>query len=199
MAAAFLTGVTAYAAPNSQTGPFGFEPLTESANSADWNRAAPWKIPPGFTQVIVTDESSLNIYDRGRDDIYDMNTVNESGKKAGRYLYTTHEVRGAPEGGSISVTDLRTGETKVIAQDRSWTAIDGIRWTPWGTILFAEEITGGRLFELVLDKNDLMSGTVFFRPAVGRLAHEGIEVGSDGSVYVIDEFRGQRDRRGGGI
>lgn len=197
LGAALIGSFATQAAP--QNGPFGFEPITESANSADWNPSAPWKIPEGFVQFVVKNESDLNIYDGGRDDLHDMNTVNETGKHAGRYVYTTHEVRGAAEGGSMSVFDTRTGAIKVIAQDPSWTAIDGLVWTPWGTLLFAEETTGGRLFELVLDKKDQMSGTVLDRPAVGRIAHEGIEVGPDGSVYVIDEFRGQREGYGGGI
>ena len=198
-AAMMASAGTALAGHGSQAGPFSFEPINGSADSADWNPTAPWKIPEGFVQIQVANESALNIYDGGRDDWHDMNTVNESGKHAGRYLYTTHEVRGQAEGGSISVVDLRTGEAKIIAQDPSWDAVDGIRWTPWGTILFAEETTGGRLFELILDKHDPTSGTAYDRPAVGRLAHEGIEVGNDGAVYVVDEFRGQRDGYGGGV
>lgn len=200
LGALIFGSVAAIAAP--QNGPFGFEPLTESASNTNWNPAAPWKVPEGFMQVVVSSESDLNIYDNGRDDWHDMNTVNETGKHAGRYLYRTHEVRlGSTytEGGALSVVDLRTGETKLLAQDPSWTALDGIRWTPWGTIIFAEETTGGRLFELVLDNKDLTSGTVIDRPVVGRLAHEGIDVGPDGSIYVVDEFRGQREGFGGGI
>jgi secreted PhoX family phosphatase len=129
-----------------------------------------------------------------------MNTVNETGFQAGRYLYRTHEVRGVPEGGAVSVVDLETGETKILAQDPSYDALDGIRWTPWGTILFAEEIPGGRLLEIVLDPQDPMKALdVIDRPEVGRLAHEGIDVGPDGAVYVVDEFRGQREGFGGGI
>jgi secreted PhoX family phosphatase len=89
------------------------------------------------------------------------------------------------------VIDLKTGRTKVIANERDWTALDGIRWTPWGTILFAEETAGGRLFELTLDKNDLMSGTVEIYPNMGLMAHEGIEVDNNGSIYLVDEYRGQ--------
>jgi uncharacterized protein len=65
--------------------------------------------------------------------------------------------------------------------------------------LFAEETTNGRLLELVLDEHDKMSGVAVERPAVGLLAHEGIEIDREGSVYVVDEFRGQTSGYGGGI
>ncbi len=188
------------AAGGSDTGPFGFEPIDESANSADWDDMAPWKLPEGFMQVVVSNETDLNIYDGGRDDWHDMNTVNETGRKAGRYLYRTHEVRGEAEGGAVSVVDLHTGETEILAQDESWDALDGIVWTPWGTILFAEEVAGGRLLEIVLDnQNPMKAAEVIDRPAVGRMAHEGIEIGPDGAVYVVDEFRGLSAGYGGGI
>jgi len=128
-----------------------------------------------------------------------MNTVNETGRHAGRYHYRTHELRlpdSLPEGGTVSVVDLKTGEAKILAQDPSYDALDGIRWTPWRIVLFAEEVDNGRLFEIVLDKKNPMSGTVYDRPALGRLAHEGIEVGPDGAVYVVDEQRGLTDSTG---
>lgn len=194
-----LTLSVAHADKGSQTGPFGFKPIDTSASSAEWNPAAPWKLPEGFSQHIVSGEADLNIYDNGRDDWNDMNTVNETGKHAGRYLYRTHEVRGVPEGGAISVVDLKTGKARVLAQNVDWTALDGIVWTPWGTLLMAEETSNGRLFEIVLDDNNPMYGSVYERPAVGLLAHEGIQVGNDGAVYVVDEFRGQKEGYGGGI
>lgn len=175
-------------------GHFTFNPIDSSAKSADWDPTAPWKLPKGFTQTVVSDETDLNIYDAGRDDWQDMNTVNETGPQAGRFMYRTHEVRGVPEGGAVSVVDLKTGAAKVIAQDASWDALDGIRWTPWGTVLFAEEVDGGRLLEMFLDPNDLTSASsVVERPQVGLMAHEGIDIDASGAVYVVDEHRGQTE------
>ena len=39
-----------------------FKQLDESANRADFDATAPWKLPRGFSQHIVSDESALNIY-----------------------------------------------------------------------------------------------------------------------------------------
>jgi len=41
-----------------------------------------------------------------------MNLVNEIGGLAGRRMYRTHEVRGVPEGGAVSVVDRKTGEAR---------------------------------------------------------------------------------------
>lgn len=168
-----------------------FKPLEQSANAADWDATAPWKLPEGYTQYAVSDETALNIYDGGRDDWHDMNVVNETGPMAGRFMYRTHEVRGVPEGGAVSVVDLKTGESRILAQDPSWTALDGIRWTPWNTIVFAEETTGGRFFEIVLNEDMMSAAAVIDHPAVGRLAHEGIDLDAQGNVYIVDEHRGR--------
>jgi len=195
-------------------GPMAFTPIVGSAYAESTTDAAilnaePWVIPAGYQQVIVSDESDLNLYQNGdqsaASDWPDMNTVNETGKHAGRYLYRTHEVRpGAVTpytGGALSVVDLKTGVSKVLVQAPDWEALDGILWTPWRTILFAEEaITAalpdpalpaaksGLLYELELDDKDLMTAKrVTARPLLGSLAHEGIEVDAEGNVYVIDE------------
>lgn len=170
---------------------FRFKALDSSANAADWNSEKPWKLPKGFSQSVVSDESDLNIYDAGRDDWNDMNVVNETGPQAGRFMYRTHEVRDVPEGGAVSVIDLKTGETKILAQDVSWTALDGIRWTPWGTLVFAEETAGGRFFEIELNEDMMSVKAVHDRPEVGRLAHEGIDIDAEGNIYVVDEHRGR--------
>ncbi|RLW55329.1 MAG: hypothetical protein B6D76_03965 [gamma proteobacterium symbiont of Stewartia floridana] len=171
-----------------------FNPLVESADSTDWDPASPWKLPQGYHQWVVADERSLNIYDRGRNDWYDMNTVNETGPRQGRYLYRTHEQQlpgSLPEGGSVSVVDLETGVTKLLVQNPSYNSLDGIRWTPWGTLLIAEEVAGGRLFEFFLQDDLVAARDVIDRLAVGRLAHEGIDLDRAGNLYLVDEHRGR--------
>ena len=185
-AALLVTPLTAHAA---EGGPMSFEPIGGTPYghaSADWDE--PFVIPAGYTQSVLVDESMLDIYGGGVEDLTDMNTVNETGRQAGRYLYRTHEVG---SNGSISVIDLKTGESKVIAQDAGWRRLDGLRWTPWGTLLFAEETGGGRLFEAFLDPSDpSVVVEVHERRDVGILRHEGIEALGDGTVFVIDELNG---------
>lgn len=185
-ASALVVGAAGAAAA---TGPMRFEPIDGSAydqQTADWTE--PLVAPDGFTQNLVADETVLDIYGGGVDDLTDMNTVNEAGRRAGRYLYRTHEVG---SNGSLSVVDLRTGDADVLAQDPGWRRLDGLRWTPWGSLLFAEETDGGRLFEAFLDPADPTAvRRVEARPQVGIVRHEGIGVGPDGAVYVIDELNG---------
>lgn len=178
-------GAPAYAA----NGPFGFEPIKGSAygeQTATWDE--PLVAPDGFAQQLVADETVLDIYGGGTDDLADMNVHNETGVHAGRYLYRTHEVG---SNGALSVVDLQTGKAKVIAQRSDWRRLDGIEWTPWGTVLFAEETTGGRLFEAFLDPQDPTTVvTVEERREAGILRHEGIGAMADGTVFVIDELNG---------
>jgi hypothetical protein len=182
-------GLMAAAPAFAYSGPMAFEPINSSAYnqmSTDWTE--PLVAPEGFTQKLVADETVLDIYGGTADDLADMNTVNETGEQAGRYLYRTHEVG---SNGSLSVVDLETGEAKIIAQREDWRRLDGLCWTPWGTLLFAEETGGGRLFEAFLDPDDPTTITrVEERREVGILRHEGIEARADGTVFVIDELNG---------
>ena len=204
--------MNAIAEPSLVNGPMAFNPIAASAYLQATSDAAilntnPWVIPQGFSQHIVSDESNLNIYP-GVSDLTDMNTVNETKKHAGRYMYRTHEVRpganlAAFAGGALSVIDMDTGVAKIIAQRHDWEALDGIVWTPWHTILFAEETitaaikdpavlqaTSGLLYEMELDQQDpSISKMITVRPMLGSLSHEGIEMDAEGNVYVIDEER----------
>ena len=212
LVAAFAANVHAGSPVN---GPMSFNPIAASAYGMEDDAdiaTAPWVVPQGYVQSIVSDENDLNIY--VAHDWNDMNTVNETGKHAGRYMYRTHEVRGGAigndgnsarndggSGGAVSVIDLKTGVAKEVIGRADWEALDGIVWTPWQTVLFAEEAgttsrpdpdapnaTSGLVYELKLNKDDPMSAeSVTVRPLLGALAHEGIETDAEGNVYVIDE------------
>ncbi|MFK5635931.1 MULTISPECIES: alkaline phosphatase PhoX [unclassified Ornithinimicrobium] len=169
-------------------GPMAFEPIPDSAydaQTADWD--VPLVAPEGFTQQLVSDETVRDIYGGGVDDLTDMNVQNETGPRAGRYLIRTHEVG---DNGAVSVVDLKTGRTEVVAQDEGFHRLDGIDWTPWGTVLFAEETKGGRLFEGYFDAKDPFAPMRWVeRPELGLLRHEGIGA-TNQAVFVIDEFNG---------
>ena len=188
--AAAATGLTLGLAPDASAGngPMPFDPITGSAygqQTTTWTE--PFLLPEGCSQRRVSDETVLDIYP-GVDDLTDMNVTNESGRHAGRYLYRTHEVG---SDGSVSVVDLKTGATKVLTQDPGYRRLDGLTWTPWGTVLFAEETAGGRLFEAFLDPKDpSVAIRVEARPELGIMRHEGIGADQDGAVYIIDELNG---------
>jgi hypothetical protein len=195
-------GTGAAVAGSTVNGPMAFDPIDGSAYDLTDNWGdMPFKIPAGYRQYKVSDERDLDIYP-GVDDLDDMNSVNETGKHAGRFLYRTHEV---DNGGAVSVVDLGTGIVKIIAQATDGGVpvgptfpefttgrdLDGIRWTPWGTLLFAEEDPNGRIYEMSLVKGDPSTAAdVRVREAVGLTCHEGIETGPDGAVYYINEFNG---------
>lgn len=199
-----ITGVTA-AAADDQGGhnrqsintradytPFErFTPLGASApcpGETSGRQAEPYLLPAGgsdgpqrYEQAVIFEETDPVTPQPPQgpgstaEDLFDMNTQNEFGKDAGRYLYRTHEVGGAPNdadpqtpgGGQVTVTDLKTGETKNLAQRNDFERFDGIVWTPWGTILAAEETinqgfrdpavpqaNGGLVYELFIDLDD---------------------------------------------
>ena len=67
----------------------------------------------------------------------DMLTLNETGAEAGRDLFRTHEVSGSA---SVVRIDLVTGVAQVIFERADIERLDGLRWTPWGTLLTGEEV-----------------------------------------------------------
>lgn len=101
--------------------------------------------------------------------------------------------------------NLRTGEVETIL--RATAGCDGIRRTPWGTILATEENDFGAAYEIldplhvtnqtildrangtVVDENGLPSTKIVKRPALGIFAWEGIAILPSGIVYAGDELR----------
>jgi len=190
---------TAFAGKPAVNGPFSFQPLTASAAPGSQDACRPMALPDGFSQTILVAETDACAGDHvvldavdGQSDLRDMNTVNETGRQVGRFLYTTHE--NGSGSGALSVIDLKTMQTSIytagdFAIAPAWSRLDGIEWTPWGTILVAEEDGAfGRLFECYVD--GLEVSTCIDRPKVGRMSHEGIAADENGNVYVGDELNG---------
>jgi hypothetical protein len=163
-----------------------FEPLATSASCTVGGGVEQVVLPQGFVATPVAKEGD------GFLDLPDMNTVNETGFQPGRFLYRTHEVG---SNGGVSVTDLVTGVSRIVAQRADWERFDGIAWTPWGTILAAEETSpsalkdpaypnavGGHVYEI-----DPESGAARALAAVGARAHEGIRFDREGNLYGISE------------
>ena len=193
--AAGATVVVAQSDSAGRHGAFRFEPLPASAvcvpgGAGTAPNEQPFILPPGFVQTVIAREG-----DGGAPDNFDMNTLNETGRQAGRFLYRSHET---PGNGAISVTDLRTGTTRVLVQRADWNRMDGIVWTPWRTLLTAEEMRPERLPSLpdptvpqalagLLYEVDPQTGVTVARPALGAKAHEGIRFDRAGNVYGISE------------
>jgi uncharacterized protein len=172
-------------------GSFQFQPLPAPAECVPGdNGEEPFILPPGYVQTVIAREG-----DGGSTDEWDQNTLNETGSHAGRFLYRAHEV-GA--NGQVTVTDLETGVTTILAQRPDWNRLDGTVWTRWGTLLTGEEMRPGRAGFIpdpavpqaiagLIYEIDPVTGTSVARPALGAKAHEGIRFDPQGNVYGISE------------
>ncbi|CAA9892147.1 conserved exported hypothetical protein [Candidatus Methylobacter favarea] len=120
---------------------------------------------------------------------------------------------------SIQTVNLISGKVKTIL--RGMTRCDGIRRTPWNTIVATEEADDGGLYEILnpMTASELtlvargtsdtidstghaVTGQVEYRGAVGKLAWEGLDITHEGVVYYGDEERpgsGGPDADGGSL
>lgn len=193
-------------------GPFQFTPVPASSACTDLTAVPsekPFIVPPGYEQIVFEREAEPRFPNSP-----DMNTVNEQGagkpgalfgiegSHVGRFLFRTHEVR---ENGAVTVTDMETVDdpggpvTRTLARRPDWERLDGIRWTPWGTILAAEEVDNPRNAPVLLDPRspeslaglvyeiDPETGAAQVRPAIGSRSHEGLDFDPQGNLYGISE------------
>jgi hypothetical protein len=177
-------GIALDLVPPGQTIPF--IPLASSASCVAGGKGQQMVLPSGYVYTVVASEGP------GFTDLADMNTLNESGPQKGRYLYRTHETG---SNAAVSETDLVTGVTRIVAQRSDWERFDGIVWTPWGTILAAEEAADPAAFDPnvpqarsgLVYEIDPTSGASIARPAVGARSHEGLRFDKQGNLYGISE------------
>jgi secreted PhoX family phosphatase len=196
-----------------------FTPLASSA-APTADEAFPITLSnPAFEQRSIADRQTQLAAGVPNTGNWDMNTVNETGDDAegceedankGRYLFTVFETGQA----GVQRHDLETGETETLWHSLAsggHVAFDASFWTPWGSLITAEEswqtAAGGstspygRLFELqnpttapgivgplTATSND---GAVFVHQnVIPRVSHEGIQFDAAGNLYFIDELNG---------
>lgn len=184
-------------------------PLTSSAG-----RTATEAMPitfgnPLFQQRSVADRPAQTAAGVPNSGSWDMNTVNETGPHKGKFLFTVFETGQS----GVQRHEIATGKTETIwysPQAGGTVSFDASYWTPWGTLITAEESwcspagctsNYGRLFEL---KNPLTApgivgpvsassndgAQMVHQNVIPRTSHEGIQFDSAGNMYFIDELNG---------
>lgn len=191
-----------------------FTPLTASAGpTADESMPITFG-NPAFAQRSIADRQTQLAASKPNTGSWDMITVNETGRDdKGRYLFTVFETGSS----GVQRHDLQTGETETVWQSPSTTfptnhiAFDACFWTPWGTLITAEEawetaaggstLPYGRLFELrnptvapgillPLTPSSNAGADFVHRNVIPRTSHEGIQFDEAGNMYFIDELNG---------
>jgi len=170
-----------------------FTPLAASVAAGSLPEDKPFELSnPNFTQ------RTLNANDLGPQnggvklgDNWDMNTLNETGPNAGKFLFTPYETGSA----GVRRLNVATGEAETIVAEgaQGFVAGDASRWTPFGTYLTAEESWGagstkGRLFEVTSPLAAAGSTGFVERTILPRVSHEGLAFDADNNMYFIDEF-----------
>ncbi len=110
----------------------------------------------------------------------DMNMLDPTG----RYLFTSHETRS--EAG-VTRIDLEADEVVILLHSTQFVRLDGLLWTPWDTLLVAEERQGGQLFEILNPLAPPEQIEYALRPAFGQRRHEGLAIDWRGFFYGVDE------------
>jgi secreted PhoX family phosphatase len=187
-----------------------FTPLTNSAGPV-----ADESAPITFAGLDIGQQSiadrSTQLANNPNSGSWDMNTVNETGAHKGRYLFTVFET-GQP---GVQRHDLLTGATDTIWHSLATgthTSFDASFWTPWGTLITAEESwctaaagctssRNGRLFEFKnpidaapilspLTASSNVNADFVHQNVIPRTSHEGIQFDKAGNMYFIDELDG---------
>lgn len=180
-----------------------FTPLANSVAGGSLSESEPFQLSNSSFKQKTLHANGLPLSGNRFGDNWDMNTLNESGPQAGRFLFTPYET-GAPAG--VRRLDVNTGQAVSIVENgggalsfngaaNPFIVGDASRWTPFGTYLTAEESWGtgstkGRLFEVT---NPLGApGAVGFteRRVIPRVSHEGLAFDAEKNMYFIDELNG---------
>jgi sugar lactone lactonase YvrE len=101
-----------------------------------------------------------------------------------RFLFTSHERKSSA---GVTRIDLVGNTVEIVVAGPQFSRLDGLLWTPWGTLLVSEEIPQGKLFEILNPLAKPSEITYVERPAFGARRHEGLAIDSRGYLYGVDE------------
>lgn len=171
-------------------------PLPASAPTT--TPAAPFILPRGTTQTVVTDLATLNTQGLSFSvSNWDMICLDPSG----RYVFIPAET--SRNAGIVRV-DLQTGQHSTLMlgdgtgsresdpnlfdpTTDDFTRFDPCTFTPHGTVITGEESTGGRFFEILNPLDTTGNYQVVWRTSIPAVAHEGLRFDAAGNLYFVDE------------
>jgi len=215
---AALLATTNVLAGESHTRFSDFTPLAASAGpTADESKPITFG-NPALVQNSIADRVTQLADGKPNSGSWDMNTVNETQQWRrerefawwGRYTFTVFETGQS----GVQRHDLWSGKTDTIwhsPDPLGHVSFDASFWTPWGTLITAEEswetaAAGstspyGRLFELKnpstapailqpLTPTSNAGAEFVHQNVVPRTSHEGIQFDALGNMYFIDELNG---------
>lgn len=177
-------------------------PLPASASSTTHvENTAPFVVPLRMTQTLVTNRNTLMAQGLPTSLInWDMIALDPSS----RYVFVPCENFGG--GGGVFRYDTQTGVATVIwhgnnagvnnrnsnpatfnASTDETAANDPCSWTPWGTIVFGEEATGGRFFECTNPLSPNGPFNIVWHAKIPAVSQEGMRFDAQGNLYFIDE------------
>jgi hypothetical protein len=177
-------------------------PLPASAgNTTATQNTAPFVVPARMKQTLVTDRFTRQAAGLGPTlNNWDMFAFDATG----RFLFVPCENFGA--GGGLFRFDTQTNTHVEIwrgngagANNRNanpatfnpaiddTVANDPCTLTPWNTIVFGEEATGGRFFEVLNPLSPNGPFQIVWHAKIPAVAHEGMRFDDAGNMYFIDE------------
>ncbi|MCM3901736.1 MAG: DUF839 domain-containing protein [Pyrinomonadaceae bacterium] len=190
------------------------KPLKESA--APTTGAYRTATQPASAQVLLAEGLKAEYVTRSAGDAADMFAFWPSDENPTHLIFCIEGDRldlGVPlQGAGVNkfnpgVQRIRLSNGAVETLVRGTDACDGIRRTPWNTILFSEERTDGGAYEIInplmvtdhtitnralgtiIDENGLPATKVVKRIALPTMAWEGIGILPSGVLYAGDELR----------
>lgn len=177
-------------------------PLPASAgNTTSTQNTAPFVVPARMRQSLVTDRNTLMAAGLGSSlNNWDMVAFDPTGRflfvpcenfNAGGGLFRYDTVTGAHvelwrgNGAGAGARNANPATFNPAIDDT--VANDPCTWTPWNTIVFGEEATGGRFFECLNPLSPNGPFQIVWRDKIPAVSQEGMRFDDAGNLYFIDE------------